>query len=72
MEEETEQWFCPECMDKYEIEENHEHECKLGLCPMCLEYRNLVKAEPLKESGEAPELEKQEGIECLPITNKTI
>ena len=58
-----EEWICPECLEKYEIGESHEHKCKMGICPMCREYRNLVKAEPLKETGIMPDLE-QEGIEC--------
>ena len=59
-----EYWICFECLEKYEVAESHDHESKLGICPMCLEYRNLVKTEPLKESGI-----KQEGIECQPLTH---
>ena len=44
-------WICFECLEKYEVAESHDHESKLGICPMCLEYRNLIKAEPLKETG---------------------
>lgn len=65
-ESESDQWICPECMDKYEIEENRETDSEMGVCPLCLEYRQLVKTKSLKESGKQPE-EKQEGIECLPL-----
>ena len=63
-----ERWICPECLEKYRIEpENHlDQDCKLGICPMCHEYRNLIKAEPLKESGTKPELDNEE-VECQPM-----
>jgi rubrerythrin len=74
-----EYWVCPECLDKYDIKEKRVYEIgggpfiedsKMGICPMCSEYRILLKAEPLKESGSEPtESEKQEGIECLPLTH---
>ena len=55
-----EEWICPECMEKYEIgQEGHDEQ--LGICPMCHEYRNLVKAEPLKETGIEPDLEGTNG-----------
>ena len=64
-----EYWICPECLDKYNLTEKRAHSIgagpfvpdqKMGICPMCKEYRILIKAEPLKESG----IQKQEGLEC--------
>ena len=46
----TELWICPECLEKYEIEEEPGGGSQLGKCPMCKEYRNLLKTEPLKET----------------------
>lgn len=65
-----ENWICPECCDKYDIKEERVYkigagpfvpDSQTGICPMCSEYRILVKTEPLEESGTEPELEKQEG-----------
>ena len=72
---ETELWICPECLEKYDIKEKRVlkigtgafvSEQKMGICPMCHEYRNLIKAEPLKESGTKPELDNEE-VECQPM-----
>ena len=60
-----ENWICPECLEKYEIEEQSGGGHKMGICPMCKEYRHLVKAEPLKESGTEPDLDNEEVIEWL-------
>ena len=57
---ETELWICPECLEKYNLDEAPGGECKMGICPMCHEYRNLVKAEPLKET-----MPTKEGLEWL-------
>ena len=60
-----ENWICPECLETYKIDEAPGGECKRGICPMCYEYRNLVKAEPLKETGIEPDLDNEEVIEWL-------
>ena len=66
---ETELWICPECLEKYDIKEKRVlkigtgafvSEQKMGICPMCHEYRNLVKVEPLPEH-----MPTKEGLEWL-------
>jgi len=70
-------WICRDCAGVYHIPLDTSNTSrigsgrihlvsKMGICPMCGYNRQLYKAEPLKETGTAPDLEKQEGIECQP------
>lgn len=77
MSEEIEFWICQDCAGVYHIPLDTNHRAKdrmgrmyliskTGICPMCSEFRQLVKAEPLEKTEIEPE--KQEGTECLPLT----
>ena len=63
MEEELEEWICPECVEKRDIPLNWNESSKLGICPACGEYRRLCKKEAINElDGHESEIDQDRAL----------